>query len=769
MNTRKYGSISLGLLTFGPLTAHADEPVTTPEPAKAPSAEEQIQMLEEVTVRAKSEAVYKVEKASSTKYTAPLLDTAKTINVIPAQALQESGATSLTEALRMTPGITLGAGEGGNPVGDRPFIRGADSQSSTFIDGMRDIGSQSREVFNLEQVEVVKGPNGAVDGRGAAGGSINLVSKTPKSSNFVEGNIGLGTDNYQRATIDGNWKLNDNAAFRLNAMAMESDVAGRDLVNFSRKGIAPSLALGLNSPTRVVLSLYTMKSEELPDTGIPYNNPFGATSPNVGLNGNGSPIHVDRNTFYGLANRDFRNTSNDSATAVIEHDLSEDILFKQTLRVTRSSQDYIWTQPDDSKGNILLNGTVWRRINSRISNTDTVASQSDFSGTFLMADMKHSFSTGVELGSDQGRRHGYNVNTDTDPATAGNQTTCPPGALGAAGNFNCTTVNNPNPWDPWAGAITPNSNYIDTNVETASLYAFDTMTLNEQWLLNAGLRLDNYATKVDTAATSTAPRTVVKANDTLVNYQLGAVFKPAANGSIYASVGSSSTPVNSSMGEGSEVQTLTGVTKDLEPEKSLTYEIGTKWDVLNEQAQLTAAVFRIETSNARTTDASGLPVMSGNKRVQGVELGLSGNITDTWQVMTGYTRLDSEIVNGGYINAGTTAAPNWVVSPYNGNRFPNTPKNSASVWSTWELAPRITVAAGGNYMGKVYGNVANTKWVPSYTRLDAMASFEVSKNVSLQLNIQNLTDKVYFDKAYASHYANIAPARSGTLTLKVKY
>jgi len=190
-------------------------------------------VLSKVRVKGESENSYKSEPVSP-KYTAPLLDTPKSVTVIPKEVITQTGSTTLSDALRTTPGITMGAGEGGNPQGDRPFIRGFDSQGSIFVDGMRDVGAQSREIFDLESVEVSKGSGGAFNGRGAGGGGINLVSKTPKAENFLAGSIGLGTDSYQRYTLDGNYRTSDTTAVRLNLMKHESDVAGRDEVNVDR-------------------------------------------------------------------------------------------------------------------------------------------------------------------------------------------------------------------------------------------------------------------------------------------------------------------------------------------------------------------------------------------------------------------------------------------------------------------------------------------------------------------------------------------------------
>ena len=289
-------------------------------------------------------------KESGSKFTAPLL--AKSVQVIPQEVIQNQAASSLTDVLRNSPGITFGAGEGGNPLGDRPIIRGYDAQASTYVDGMRDIGATSREVFNLEQVEVVKGSDGAFGGRGGAGGSVNLISKTAKAEDFTAASLGIGTDSY-RGTMDSNWQLGE-TAFRLNAMYHDADVAGRDMVNNSRWGVAPTITFGLNSPTRVTLSYYHMQTDDLPDGGIPYAYPSTKVKRDgsyMGVSRTG-PADVNRKNFYGLAS-DYRKTTSDMGTIGIEHDFSDRLTLRNMTRYTYSTQKYVWTQPDDSQGNVL--------------------------------------------------------------------------------------------------------------------------------------------------------------------------------------------------------------------------------------------------------------------------------------------------------------------------------------------------------------------------------------------------------------------------------
>ena len=370
-----------------------------------------------ITGEAQDETSYNVEKASSPKYTAPLVDTPRSITVIPQQVLKDTGALNMQDALRTVPGITFGAGEGGNPQGDRPFIRGFDAQGDTYLDGVRDTGSQSREIFAVESIEVSKGPNSAIGGRGAAGGSINLVSKKAHLGDSLDGGFTWGSDQTQRYTLDGNYQFTDTAAGRLNLMSHESNVAGRDSVDYDRWGVAPSLAFGLGTDTRVNLDYYHLESNDTPDSGIPYSIPAGGSAARTKSNPDKPNDGGDSSNFYGLNDRDFRKGRTDTATIAIEHDLNDALTVKNTLRHGSSMQDYILTQPDDSKGNVN-NGSVWRRANTRVSNTETTTNQTDLFGDVYIAGFKNSFATGIEFSREESKKSSYTVNTDTTPGNS---------------------------------------------------------------------------------------------------------------------------------------------------------------------------------------------------------------------------------------------------------------------------------------------------------------------------------------------------------------
>ena len=708
-----------------------------------------------VTGEVQDQKSYQVEKASSQKYTAPLVDTPRSVTVIPQQVLQDTAATSLQDALRTVPGITFGAGEGGNPQGDRPFIRGFDAQSDMYLDGVRDAGGQTREIFDIESIEVSKGPNSTFGGRGSAGGSINMVSKTAKAGDFTNGGFTYGSDQTRRYTLDVNRQFLDTAAFRLNLMSHEQNVAGRESINYDRWGVAPSLTFGLGTENRLNVSYYHLESNDLPDSGIPYGY----------SNSSKTAVHVhdkpddggNSNNFYGLKDRDFRKTRVDISTISFEHDFSDAMTLKNTLRHGNTGQDYILTQPDDSQHNVNQYGTVWRRANTRVSTTETTTNQTDLFGNFQVMGFKNTYSTGLEFTREETRASSYTVNPNKNP-------NCTADKVGNSGG-ECTSLSNPNPNDVWTGTET--RNYYGTNTVgvTKAAYVFDTIELDPKWLLNAGLRYDSFSTTANTNAAS--GRTKAQNDSNYFNWQTGLVWKPLDNGSVYLSYATSATPPGGVVGEGAEGNALvppgSAISSDLKPEETVNYELGTKWDVFHNRVSLTAAVFRTEKKNTRVLTDSFTYENAGESRVDGLELSASGKITDKWQVFAGYSYLKSELVDPGQ-KANRNGSINTAAVSDKGNEMPNTPKNTFSLWTTYEVMPKLTIGGGAFYVDEVYGDTANTVYVPAYTRYDAMASYKLTKNVDLQLNVQNLTDKTYYDKAYAAHFASQAAGRTALLT-----
>lgn len=714
-------------------------------------AQDEIAKLPTIKAQATAEQSLKVDQSANTKFVAPLLDTPKSVSVISKKLIEDTQVTTLADALRTVPGITLGAGEGGNPNGDRPFIRGYNSESSMYVDGVRNSTSQNREMFAVEQVEVIKGSASSLGGAGSVGGSVNMISKVAKKGDFLEGSVAGGTDNYQRITLDGNKDFGNGIAARVAVMGHHNEKAGQhDGAEYKRAGIAPSITFGLDTPTRATLSYYYLKSDDTPDSGVPYN--YDASKKSTV----GKPVDVKQGIYYGLLNRDFQKQENQIGTIKLEHDLNDNLTITNTAVYNKSTNDYLWTQPDDSKGNVL-NDKVWRRINSRITDTDIFTDQLALTGKFNTGAIKHKFNVGAEYSDQKSDKGSY---TTTYPGYTGTTT----GGFNSDCKINdawCTSLTNPNSKEEWLGSAVANRNTTTTTTKVTSVYLLDNIEFNPQWLLDLGVRWDKFDTEQLTNATGAK----LENNKDFFTYQAGLTYKPMKNGSIYASYATSANPVGVDGGDGSEA--IGQAYMDLKPEEARTYELGTKWDFLDERLNLTAAVFRTEKQNTRIQLDAGTYTNGGESKVDGIELTATGKITDKWDITAGYSYLDSEMTNPGpsCTRAGVCTFPN----PAKGKQLPNVPKNSATLWTTYQVLPQLTVGAGALAMDKVYGDAANTKFVPGYVRYDAMARYNVNKNVDLQLNLNNLSDKRYFTKAYASHYATEAEGRNAVLSINFKY
>ncbi|MFV3127272.1 TonB-dependent receptor [Niveispirillum sp. KHB5.9] len=397
-----------------------------------------------------------------------------------------------------------------------------------------------------------------------------------------------------------NKQLGDGVAVRLNGVWHDAGVAGRDVVKNERWGIVPSVAFGLNSATQVVLSYYHLETDDIPDTGIPYDNPTFRPRTDgrarVLQVGDGSPVKVDRSTWYGLKNRDFREDTADIGTIKLDRDFGGGLALRNTLRYAQTGQDYVWTQPDDSQGNIYY-GLVYRRQNNRVTELQTIANQTDLYGSFTTGSLTHNFSTGVEFSREQGENDSYALTLPTGAAS------CTAAAIAA---FYCTDLNNPNPNDAWAGVMTRNNNPSNSRNVTKSAYLSDTTDLSSEFQLNLGLRFDRYESKFTSAASTAAAtpgvRSIFKREDDLFNYQVGLNYKPTRDGSFYASYATSSTPTGNALAQGSDPSALSSaVNANLKPEKNKTVEVGTKWSLFDEALLATAAIFYTETQNSRIT------------------------------------------------------------------------------------------------------------------------------------------------------------------------
>ncbi|MBJ9423633.1 TonB-dependent receptor [Acinetobacter seifertii] len=730
-------------------------------------AQETISQLPTIHTQATHEESLKVDESANSKLVAPLLDTPKSVSILSQKLIKDSNSNTLLEALRYEPGITLGAGEGGTPFTDMPYIRGYSAQSSVYVDGVRNSTSQNRDMFAIEQVEVIKGSSSALGGGGSVGGSINLIPKVAHEGDVYQGSVQGGTDNYRHIQLDANKDFGNGVAGRVVVMGHENEKAGSNNgAEYARAGIASSLAFGLDTATRGTLSYYYLRSNDEPDAGIPFL-PVG-----------GKPIDVKQGTYYGWKARDFDKRENHIGTFKLEQDLADDLTLSNTMSYTKSKSDYIYTNADDSKGNVTQNGTISRRALSRIVDTDGYSDQLALKGKFNTGALKHSFNTGAEWSYQQSNQGVYTFTDASGTTSTVHNTSCP--VSNALSNGWCTSVNN-----PMNGAFTDTlgtiKNQYTTRSRTVSLYALDSIEFNPQWLLNLGVRWDKFET--ERKYNKNIYKTVGGTNGNYSNdisiaagqkfendsdyfsYQAGLVYKPTENGSIYASFATSANPVGVDQGDGADgLSTSSQQANDLSPEKARTFEVGTKWDLFNNRANLTAAIFRTEKQNTRIAIDANTTTNAGESKVDGFEVGFNGKVTDKWEVSAGYSYLDSEL---------TKAAYNAVAQE--GKPLPFVAKNSATLWSTYRVLPKLTLGAGAEYRDKVFTNtntgttMLEDKYLPTYTIYNAMAKYDVNKNVNLQLNINNISDKRYFTSAHPAHYAFEGNGRNAVLAINFKY
>jgi catecholate siderophore receptor len=710
--------------------------------AQAQDSQQPPQQLPKISVGAEGDTGdYKTEQASSPRYTEPLLDTPRTITVIPAAVIRDQGATNLRDVLRNSPGITFQAGEGGGGLpGDQNFsVRGFSSRNSLFIDGVRDTGAYVRDSFNLQQVEVIKGPNGTVSGRSATSGAINQVTKTPQSRDFQDYSLGFGTEQFGRATADINAAFGDSMALRVNAMYHESEVSNRDVAENQRWGFAPSLAIGLNGPTRFTLALSYLEEDNVPDYGLPWGTLTQTTAADPSHNGtfptgayDANPP-VDQSNFYGLRNYDFEDVTSESATARLEHDFSDTLTLSNVTRYVSTDRSSAITAPRPPN----------RQLQLRDMDVDNITNLTDVTLRFDTGGLTHALVTGLELA----REKTHNRNS----AQTTNQPPIPDFYL-------------PDPDQQPFGPMSANTgNPSETQADTAAVYLLDTISVGEHWQFSAGLRHDR--AEIDFTSRSYMTGAVIddlSRSEQETTYHAAVVYKPRDNGSLYIAYGTGFDPTFDAGAVGSGLSSAPGQANyvNLEPEKSKNLELGTKWDLLDGRLSLNAAIFRMEKTNVRTRTGTGgnteAFVLDGEQRVDGVELSTSGMITEAWSIFAGVSYLDSEYKQS-------------LNSLEQGQELALVPQESGNLWTTYVLPFGLTIGTGIQYVGEVVRTrtaALGEVRIADYFLVDAMASYPLTERTLLRLNATNIADEEYVDRVGGGHYV---PGAGRTVSLTANF
>jgi catecholate siderophore receptor len=710
---------------------------------------------------ANPEAPYKIEKSANDKFTEPLRDTPKSVTVIPKEVIEDIGATSFREVVRSTPGVTLGTGEGGNAFGDRIFIRGFDARNDVYIDGLRDPGVSSREIFGVEQIEIIKGPSGSFGGRGTTGGLVSLQSKRPEiGDNFAVVEGGVGTDNYYRGTIDANVTLADGLAFRVNSMYHDADTPGRDFVESEKKGTTLALAWNPVNGLKFSADYYHFRLDAVPDWGHPFDS---VTQ---------QPYKVDRDNFYGVIGRDFMYNGSDIGTFAVEYDPIDALSLRSITRYGETYNRYLAgpvgsvcrftrtaTGSCPATGTLLSEDqfTVSAGSQRRYSDTRYLASLAD--ATIRLGDegFSHTIVFGGEYALEKVDAQRLLISAFVEDAN-GNVISVSPFIR---------NLLNPNPLlggtlATFVDGITgPN----ETRVESTGVYLIDTIKFGPKVSLTLGARYDSYDISLfnpDTSSTTPGFQPESLANNvSFLNWQASALYKPVEAVSLYASFSTSSNPSGEQIdGNGATYDGLAAATQNLEPERNENLEVGAKGELFDGRLLLTGALFQITKKNAREQTSPGIYELVGKLRSRGAELAVSGNLGDRVQLFGGYTYTDAKLIQS-------------VVAANEGRSFANIPKHSASLLATFAVTDRFQIGGQAYYQSKFNGGaqLAGTSTVPGYTRFDAVVRWKPLDWLETRLNVLNLTDKVYYDAIYrsSSPFAYIAPGRSATLSLTASF
>lgn len=727
--------------------------MTSPALAQQASGEAGTTRLGGVTVTDTAiDDSYNRTESASVKFTQPLLDTPRSVTVIPSEVIRDRGFTTLTEVLRSTPGITLGAGEGGTPLGDRPFIRGYEASTDMQVNGIRNVGRVTYEVFNLESAEVVYGPAGAITGRGSTGGSVNLVLKQPRAGDFFSMGLTGGTDETKRIVVDANQQVANDVAIRVSGMAHDAKVAGRDEVWSRRYGFMPSIAFGLDQPLRVTAAYSYLKTDGIGDQGLPFSG-----------SGTRSPVVSDRSFYYGIPSRDFATTTSQFVSGLIEYDLGDRVTLRNSTRYSWATNEAVFSRPSfatnatPNAGQSAINcipgestASVAADDPRRCVNVDFRShnrrmtgfiNQLDLRGAVDTGSITHNFIAGVEYSKEEIQSRPVLQQSATGV------TPLPPTTLPML-------FGNPNPNAPHRLLVrqVPTSPLGKTAMKTKAAFISDSITIAPQLIVDLGVRYDQFQPS----------NASLNAKYEFFNYAAGIIYKPVANGSLYLNFATSSNPPGecdalAGGAEGVGACTLTNGNIDGDPERAKSWELGTKWDLFDGSLSLTAALFQTRKNNARATDPDTGGILNiGSNRVRGLQVGASGNITPEWGIFAGYTYLQTKIIDDGAGNS-------------DGNPFRFQAPHTGNLWTTYQMTSQLDVGVGVNYVDRRYVDSNKTNYLPSYWRVDASAGFDLSETIALRLNVLNLTNKTYFDASHVGVFAVTAPGRSVLLTANIRF
>lgn len=705
-------------------------------------------------------------------------DTPQTVNVIGQTQLREENVTTLEQALRSVPGVTVAIGEGGGGMnGDQFRIRGFQAKGDIYIDGLRDFGVYVRDSFAYEQVQVLKGPSSEAFGMGTTGGAINIQKKTAHLGDATSFDVTLGTGPIARTTVDINRQINNTTAARVVGLWHDQDIVDRDHLYSDRWGILASLAFGLGTDEKFTLNYLHQSGKRKPDMGVPIFDPDGAGGPIFG-----KPVTefgVSRKNFYGKVT-DIDDSDVDMITARYMKRVNEGLTIHNDTRLAMYSRHWLQTVPNcpaadsdpltNTCGDSIIAGTFdglhgfggpaggFDQESWGIQNITTAIAK------FHTGWLRHEFVAGVDVFYQNDKRTTLNASDANADKLAG-------------------TIGNPIYAQNPGFFIFESLGRKKAESDNIAFFASDRVWLTPEFSVLGGIRWDRFSAAYKATDTSTglwagctpAPTptnpsaqtcaTDLESSTSFWSPKASVIWEPTKQQTYYVSwsrshsglAGQFITNDNNSIGN-----------ETLQPEENELWEAGAKWALLDGRLGFTAALFRVDKSNARQESGTGDLVNTGEEqRVQGVELGLTGKLTDAWTIQAAYSYMDSEILYNAASNSATE-------NQNKGNRVAFVPEHAVAVWSTVEISKimhlwpgKTTIGGGIRWSDDIYANSGNTSIIPANFTFDAMISYE-KDGWRFAANGYNLTDELNYDGSFGNR-AVISAGRTLMFTVGKKF
>jgi len=655
---------------------------------------------------------------SATRTDTELQDVPQSITVVTQDLIRDQAMQNMADVIRYVPGATMAQGEGNR---DTPVLRGNSTTADMFIDGMRDDTQYFRDLYNIERVEALKGPNAMIFGRGGSGGVLNRVSKQADWNTVRDLSLQLGSWDRRRIAGDLGQAISDGAAFRVTGM-FEDSGSFRDDYQARRWGLNPTFALAASDRTTVTLGYEHFEDERVADRGVP-------SSP-VPFNGRRVPVQTDPSTFFGDPDRSEATVEVDALNALVEHDFGSGLRVSNRTRIADYDKFYQNIYPG---GPIRFDATGAPLADIRGYNNATER-ENLFNQTDFVWSIEGGLRQTVLFGAEFGRQE-----TDNLRNTA---------YFGAPGSTT-TSVLVPFETPRYTGPVEFRQGSTDARnhgvARVAAVYVQDQVEFSPHWEAIVGLRYDHFSVDFDDLrATTPAANREISSTDKLLSPRAGLVYKPIEPLSLYASYSMTYLPRS-----GDQMSSLTPGNRAFDPEELRNYELGAKWQV-SDQLFLTAAAYNLKRTNVIASDPAdpSRSILIDGQRIRGIELGAAGNITRNWSVMGGYAWQDGDM-------PGTDA------------ELPQLPAQTASLWNRYDINRTWGVGLGAVYRGSLYPNINNEVLVKGYTRYDAAVFFDLNEYVALQLNVENLFDKEYF--VSANNNDNVSPGSPRAVYLSMNF